>query len=143
MHFSLWGKKQDRNFISLNFCVVWNVYLRHLMKMRCYCPRLSKTPKVSELVLLSVTGLCCGHGTVLVGPGPVASLVASSEGHLGMHRGAWWQRPWFREGQSSRFTASIPMASSVIAVINCGKICLKTKLFNKYPQNLNISFCLT
>lgn len=46
------------------------------MKMRCYCPRLSKTPKVSELVLLSVTGLCCGHGTVLVGPGPVASLVA-------------------------------------------------------------------
>ncbi|KAI1236614.1 hypothetical protein IHE44_0014867 [Lamprotornis superbus] len=42
-----------------------NVYLRHLMKMRCYCPRLSKAPKAPELVLLSVTGLGCGQGMAL------------------------------------------------------------------------------
>lgn len=108
------GKKSwDRNFISWNFCVLLqNVYLRHLMKMRCYCSCLSKAAEAPKLVLLSVAG----HGSA-------PSLMASSEGHLGMYKQVWWQRPWFRKGASPRFTAT--MASSVSAIINCGKTYLK------------------
>lgn len=75
------------------------------MKMRCCCSCLSKAPEAPELVVLSVTGRCCEQSTALAGPGPAPSLVASSGGHLGMHKGAWWQRPCFREEASPRFNA--------------------------------------